>query len=453
MRRFFMKKIALSSIVWVVAFASALAGGLVTNTNHTASFLRNPARMASLELDAVYYNPAGVAFLKNGFHIGLNNQSAFQNRNITATMQDNTFVPPSAMENKKYEGKIASPVIPSVQFAYVADRWSISSHFGVPGGGGKLDYDNGLPMFDVMVRQMIYGTVKAMAMGAGAPESVANEQALAAAGMATVNSQFSGQTYLFGWQVGGTYKLTDNLSAYAGARLLMAKAKYEGGVKYALSGTENSMNLLTEQSGFGIAPIVGLDFKLDRLNLALKYEFGSNIEVENSTSQFPTQFDEVASLARFKNGVKSKMDQPGLLTAGAAYDLTSALKLSAGLHYYFDKSADYNGLEDEINTNTIEYLLGAEYALCPKLTLSAGVQFTNYDVTDNYNSNTGFMISSYSLGGGLKYSPTKTLDLNLGVLWTNFDDYAKTANYNGIGVKEQYERTNVVAGIGAAWSF
>jgi hypothetical protein len=26
------------------------------------------------------------------------------------------------------------------------------------------------------------------------------------------------------------------------------------------------------------------------------------------------------------------------------------------LHYYFDKSADYNGLEDEINTNTIEYL-------------------------------------------------------------------------------------------------
>lgn len=247
--------------------------------------------------------------------------------------------------------------------------------------------------------------------------------------------------------------MTDNLSAYAGARLLMAKAKYDGSVYYAVSGQEQSMDLLTEQSGFGIAPILGLDYKLDRLNLALKYEFGSNIEVENSTSSFPVQFDQVDALARFKDGVKSQSDQPALLAAGAAYDLTNALKLSAGMHYYFDKNANYNGLENEINSNTIEYMLGAEYALCHKLTLSAGVQFTNYDVTDNYNSNTGFMVSSYSLGGGLKYSPTDNLDLNLGVLWTNFDDYSKTANYNGIGMLEQYERKSTVVGIGAAWSF
>jgi long-chain fatty acid transport protein len=452
-RIIFMKKIVLCSLLLAASFTSALAGGLVTNTNHSAAFLRNPARMASLELDAVYYNPAGVAFLQKGFHIGLNNQSAFQSRNVTATIQSNTFVPPTAMENSLYEGKIASPVIPSLHFAYVADRWSISSHFGVPGGGGKLDYENGLPMFDVMVRQMIYGNVKALYMENGAPESVANEQAFGAAGAATVNSAFSGQTYLFGWQVGGTYKLTDNLSAYAGARLLMANAKYEGSVYYELSGQEQSMELLTEQSGFGIAPIVGLDYKLDRLNLAVKYEFGSNIEVENSTSSFPAQFDGVDALARFKDGVKSQMDQPALLTAGAAYDLTHALKLSAGMHYYFDKNTDYNGLEDEINNNTLEYMLGAEYALCHKLTLSAGVQLTKYDVTDNYNSNTGFMISSYSLGGGLKYSATDNLDLNLGVLWTNFDDYSKMANYNGIGMLEQYERKNIAAGIGAAWSF
>ena len=213
------------------------------------------------------------------------------------------------------------------------------------------------------------------------------------------------------------------------------------------------MDLLTEQSGFGIAPIVGLDYKFDRLNLAVKYEFGSNIEMENSTSSFPAQFDDVAALSRFQDGVKSQSDQPALFTAGAAYDLTNALKLSAGMHYYFDKDANYNGLEDEINSNTVEYMLGAEYALFPKLTLSAGVQLTDYDVTDNYNSNTGFMVSSYSLGGGLKYSPTDNLDLNLGVLWTNFDDYSKTANYNGIGMLEQYERKSIAVAIGANWSF
>ncbi len=154
-----MKKILLCCIVLATCFSAAMAGGLVTNTNQSAAFLRNPARDATLELDAVYYNPAGVAFMKKGFHFGLNNQSAFQSRNITATLLSNNFVPPTAMENRLYEGKITSPVIPSAHFAYVADRWSISSHFGVPGGGGKLEYANGLPMFDVMVRQMIYGSV------------------------------------------------------------------------------------------------------------------------------------------------------------------------------------------------------------------------------------------------------------------------------------------------------
>ena len=448
-----MKKILLCCIVLATCFSAAMAGGLVTNTNQSAAFLRNPARDATLELDAVYYNPAGVAFMKKGFHFGLNNQSAFQSRNITATLLSNNFVPPTAMENRLYEGKITSPVIPSAHFAYVADRWSISSHFGVPGGGGKLEYANGLPMFDVMVRQMIYGSVYTAMAGSDVFNPIAAQQAYTMAGEAAVGSSFTGQTFLFGWQLGGSYKLTDNLSAYAGARLLMAKAKYVGEVSYSLGGDPTILGLNTEQSGFGVAPILGLDYKLERLNLALKYEFESKVEVENSTTEFPAQFSGVPSLARFQDGEKSQMGQPALLTAGAAYDVTSALKLSAGFHYFFDKSADYNGLENEINSNTTEYLLGAEYALTDKWTVSAGTQFTNYDVTDNYNSNTGFMMSSYSLGGGLKYNASENLAFNLGVFWTHFDDYAKTADYNGIGVKEQYERKSMVAGIGAVFSF
>lgn len=449
-----MKKLLLFCVVLATFFATAVAGGLVTNTNQGAAFLRNPARNATLELDAVYYNPAGVAFLKNGFHFGLNNQSAFQSRNISATLLSNNHVPPAAMENRKYEGKIASPVIPSLHFAYVADRWSISSHFGVPGGGGELEYANGLPMFDVMVRQMIFGNVYASLTGNQVPPATAATQAYTMAGEAAVNSSFSGKTYLFGWQLGGAYKLTDNLSAYAGARLLMARASYVGEVSYSVGGQPATvMGLNTEQSGFGVAPILGLDYKMDRLNLALKYEFESNVEVENTTSEFPEAFNSVESLARFQDGAKSQMGQPALLTAGAAYDLTSALKLSAGMHYFFDKNTDYNGLEKEINSNTTEYLLGAEYALSDKWTVSAGTQFTNYDVTDNYNSNTGFIVSSYSLGGGLKYNASENLAFNLGVLWTNFDDYTKTADYNGIGMQEEYERKSIAGAIGAVFSF
>ena len=63
------------------------------------------------------------------------------------------------------------------------------------------------------------------------------------------------------------------------------------------------------------------------------------------------------------------------------------------------------------------------------------------------------MMSSYSLGGGLKYNASENLAFNLGVLWTNFDDYTKTADYNGIGVQEEYERKSIAGAIGAVFSF
>lgn len=38
--------------------SSVFAGGLLTNTNQSVHFLRNPALDATTEIDAVYTNPA-----------------------------------------------------------------------------------------------------------------------------------------------------------------------------------------------------------------------------------------------------------------------------------------------------------------------------------------------------------------------------------------------------------
>ena len=80
-----MIKNLLTASLLLLASGTLLAGGLLTNTNQSVHFLRNPARDASIEIDAAYTNPAGVAFLSDGFHISLNNQSAFQTRTITST--------------------------------------------------------------------------------------------------------------------------------------------------------------------------------------------------------------------------------------------------------------------------------------------------------------------------------------------------------------------------------
>ena len=56
--------------------STAHAGGILTNTNQSIDFLRNPARDAAIGLDGVYSNPAGVAFMPEGFHLGFNWQKS-----------------------------------------------------------------------------------------------------------------------------------------------------------------------------------------------------------------------------------------------------------------------------------------------------------------------------------------------------------------------------------------
>ncbi|MDZ7371630.1 MAG: aromatic hydrocarbon degradation protein, partial [candidate division KSB1 bacterium] len=63
----------------------AFAGGVVTNSNQSAQFIRSMARNASTEIDAVYYNPAGLANLADGWHFALYNQTIIQEKKVNNT--------------------------------------------------------------------------------------------------------------------------------------------------------------------------------------------------------------------------------------------------------------------------------------------------------------------------------------------------------------------------------
>ena len=80
-----MRKSLIALAVFMMTSGSALAGGILTNTNQSIDFLRNPARDAAIGLDGVYSNPAGVVFMPEGFHLGINWQYAHQTRTITST--------------------------------------------------------------------------------------------------------------------------------------------------------------------------------------------------------------------------------------------------------------------------------------------------------------------------------------------------------------------------------
>jgi len=187
------------------------AGDLVTNTNQNVTFLRNPARDASTEIDAAYTNPAGLAFLKkDGFFISLNNQSAFQTRTITADFAP--FAGFGGDATKAFEGKATAPFVPNLQAAYKTGKWVFSANIGVVGGGGTLDFSEGLPSFESQVAML-----PLMLSSNGIPT---NQYSL--------DSRLKGTQIIYGVQLGATYKINDNFSAYLGARASFMNSSYEG---------------------------------------------------------------------------------------------------------------------------------------------------------------------------------------------------------------------------------
>ena len=81
-----MNKFLLLGATALIVSNTTFAGDYLTNTNQHAAFLRMVARGASIDVDGVYSNPAGLSFLEeDGFHLSLTGQSAYQTREINAS--------------------------------------------------------------------------------------------------------------------------------------------------------------------------------------------------------------------------------------------------------------------------------------------------------------------------------------------------------------------------------
>lgn len=432
------KSILISALLLIVSIPT-FAGGYLTNTNQHVSFLRMLARGASIDIDGVYSNPAGLSFLpEDGLYLSLNGQSAYQTRTIDATFP----LFPEDGHRRYYEGKASAPFIPSFQGAYKKGAWTVSGSFAVVGGGGKASFDNGLPMFD----SMVMGTISTATNGVVTPE------------MYTINSAMDGSQFIYGVQLGVSYRVNNWLGLFAGGRMNYFTGGYEGfltakvkdGIP-GLSGQElASIELDCDQTGWGLTPILGADVKLGKWNIGLKYEFMTNLNIENKTRKNSVNGQEDA-LEDYKDGVNTPNDIPALLTAAVGYEILPTVRASVEYHHFFDKAAGMaGGKEDYLDHGTHEFLVGAEWDVIKYLTVSGGYQLTNYGQTDQFQSDTSFSCDSYSLGFGAAVHMTKHLTLNVAYFWTNYTDYTKNI---AEGAQNVYGRTNKVFGVGIDYKF
>ena len=511
-----MKKIFAISLFSLAftAWQPAQAGGILTNTNQNLAFNRMMARDGAIGIDGVYSNPAGVAFLTDGWHLSLNWQYAHQTRTIWTTNPDFIFgMNNNSQEVKKYKGTADAPIIPSVQAAYNKGKWSLQGAIAVTGGGGKCTFEDGIGSFESAVGAIADMLKPLRATGYG------------------LDGFMRGKQYYFGFTLGAAYKLTDNLSVYGGARLLYGTASYKarlndimvntangavpfgsfldaanntiaGGIaqyadgiaqleagiaqyaaagvpapeeltaqlaaaqaaKAQLEGTQGKLasletyregvNLMSDQSGIGIAPVIGIDYKLGDFNFAAKYEFKTRMRMKNSSTV--KEAHAIAAVNKFRDGSSVPEDQPALLTVGAQWSVLPNVRVGAGYHLFFDKSAHwYNHEEKKLDGNTWEYNAGVEWDATKKLQVSGGFQKTNYGLSDEYMNDMSFVVSSYTYGFGIGYKITDKVKVNVAYFQTNYDTYHQevTPTMMNHTTHNEYTRTNRVLGVGCDIDF
>ena len=479
---------------------TALAGGILTNTNQNVAFLRNPARDGAIGIDGTYSNPAGVAFMDEGTHLSINWQAAWQTRTIETTNPVFTMSKDFNGQPQHYEGKASAPFIPSVQAAYNKGKWSLQFNFSVTGGGGKCEFSNGLGSFEGAVGQIAAGLKQfggeLQRQGYPFPDAMLTRGY-------DCNSYMQGKQYYFGFTMGAAYKVTDNFSVYGGIRVLYGSATYKAKIDnikvitavtpegmdfgqyydqlkpyidaaaqvspaakklQAVESYREGVNLQSDQSGVGFAPILGADLKLGKFNLAVKYEFRTKMNMENKSTVKEAHAIDAVNV--FRDGTSIREDQPSLLAFGVQYSPIECVRINAGYHHFYDKAAKktyykmneagvstrYDNKNDLLESGTNEYLGGAEWDITKKLTASAGFQITRYGNTDEYINDISFVVNSWSYGLGLKYQITDKVAVNAAYFKTCYDEYT-TKTDEATGVKNSFTRSNRVGAIGVDITF
>ena len=461
-----MNKLKMACLTAAIASSSvSFAGGLLTNTNQNVAFNRMMSREASIGIDGVYYNPAGVVFLGEGHHLSLNWQLAYQTRIIKNgydLFKNNVNNP---ITPREFKGEAFAPVIPSLQYAYNKGRWSFQANLALTGGGGKCTFDNGLGSFEKIVGETAMGACGLAgaldgaakgALGAAYPKNIFSEM-FGSDGKYSYDSYMHGRQYYYGISIGAAYKVSDNFSAFAGLRTVYASCNYYGYVRDIKVGntplytvldptkTDAADILLScDQTGLGFTPIIGIDYKTGRWNFSAKYEFKTRMRLKNkSVNQAPS----IGNLAGNLRTALIAKGVPEVVVDNKILGDPTVQAVMGGIKSKFDTALGeaVGEYEDgkKIAGDIPAYLtLGAGYAPTDDLRINVGFHwFDDKNATSYNNRNKKLDRGTLEYNAGAEYDINKRLTVSAGWQCTSYglsdeymDDKSFVVSSNSVGV-------------------
>jgi long-subunit fatty acid transport protein len=217
-----------------------------------------------------------------------------------------------------------------------------------------------------------------------------------------------------------------------------------------------------EKTATGITPVVSVNISpIDMINIALKYEFKTNLEFTTAVASDKrglTGFDASGNpVYMFTDGEKKHLDIPAMLSAGVMLKPIDKIQVSGGFHYYFDKNANWEGREEQLDRGLYEIALGAQYKLIGPLEVSAGWLMTSTGATEAYQTDQSYSLNTNTFGGGLGFSITDMIELNLAGSYTIYQEGASsfTRELGGEGqsgvfnnLQETYNKSTWIVAVG-----
>lgn len=491
-----MNKLKVACLTAAIASSSvSFAGGFLTNTNQNVAFNRMMSREASIGIDGVYYNPAGVVFLGDGHHLSINWQLAYQDRTIKNDYSLFTNNVNNPITPREFKGEAFAPVIPSFQYAYNKGRWSFQGNFALTGGGGKCTFDNGLGSFERIVAETAMAACGLARTVDGALGSVlgrevsmfGSDQAFGAGGKYSYNSYMHGRQYYFGLSLGAAYKVSDNFSVFGGVRGIYATTNYYGYVEdikvgnmplyMVLDPTKKdaaNIELSCDQNGIGFTPIIGVDFKTGKWNFSAKYEFKTRMRLKNkSVNLVPSIGNLPANLsAQMTQILTAQFTQAGLPAEQAAAKAEAAAaavlanqtvqKTMLGLKNQFDTELDEAIGEyadgKKIAADIPAYLsVGVGYSPIDPLRINVGFHFFDDKNAKAYNNRQEKLDhGTLEYNAGVEYDINKKFTVSAGWQSTNYglpEEEATTSKDKRFMDDKSFVTSSNSVGLGGVWHF
>jgi len=379
-------------LVLVIALA-IISGAAFASDNQSAAYVRMLSREAATDaIDIAYFNPAGTAFLPEGFHVQLNNQTVYLNYEHFSSISGTNYVSENWV-----------PFVPTAFLGYNGGQWAAFFSFTIPEGGGSLNFKDGAYLLD--------------SSGGGSIEA---------------------SSAYYGLSLGGSYRFGSTVSVSAHGTLMLGDDKTTVGLNLT-GGVADA-----KASGIGFGGVFGINYRpLEELNIAVTVESAQTIEMEYTSVTDNDGGTTSGAIAGFGiiEGAKYDVERPWRIRTGLSYEFPFGLMIPVSFKYDI-----YKGIDNSLR-NSWSTALAFRFWLNDSMELSLGGSYDIDEIPDveNYDP-TNPELSSFTIAGGIGWEIIENMQLDIGVLYPIYFEESASGLGGFTDMKKQV--VNIALGIG-----